>query len=122
MLCDSGAVDKEVDCQAKGHLQVWFKPHHEQVFNQAKKLWRLSPQGLPLGFELTKPVGISKPGFNNFLKCFKYTKYNGEYRSHSQATVAQSIRGSLTKPRVSYWWGSNPTVGNFSTRQKNFEY
>jgi len=40
--------------------------------------------------------------------------------SHSQGTVAQWTRGSLTKQRVTYWWGSNPTVGNFSTRQKNF--
>ena len=39
--------------------------------------------------------------------------------SHSQGTVAQWTRGSLTKPKVTYWWGSNPTVGNFSTRQKN---
>ena len=37
MASNSGTVGKEVACQAKGYLQVWFKPHDGQVFNRAKK-------------------------------------------------------------------------------------
>ena len=66
-----------------------------------------------------KPVPVSKPGFSNFLKCFKYTKYNGEYVSHSQLRVAQWLRGSLAKPRVTYRSGSMPPLSKFSTTQKN---
>ena len=78
------------------------------------------PEGFHLDSNPRKPVPVSNPGFNNFRKCFKYTKYNGEYNSHSQATVAQGIRGFASIPRVTYRWGSNPTVGNFSNRQKYF--
>ena len=76
------------------------------------------PEGFHLDLNPRKPVPVSNPGFNNFRKCFKYTKYNGEYNSHSQATVAQGIRGFASIPRVTYRWGSNPTMGNFSNMQK----
>ena len=56
------------------------------------------PKVLPLGFELIKTC----PGFNNFQKCFKNTKYNGEYDPQSQARVAQWIRGWVPIPRVAY--------------------
>ena len=47
-------MDKGVGSHTKGSLQVGFDAPSEQVFDHAKKLWRLTPQ-------------------------VKYTKYNGEY-------------------------------------------
>ena len=35
-------------------------------------------------------------------------------------TVAQWIRRWTAKPRVTYRYGSNPTMSKFSTKQKNF--
>ena len=70
-------MDKGVGSHTKGSLQVGFEAPSEQVFDHAKKLWRLTPQ-------------------------VKYTKYNSEYGIESQATVAQWIRGWVPIPRVAY--------------------
>ena len=78
-------MDKGVGSHTKGSLQVGFDAPSEQVFDHAKKLWRLTPQ-------------------------VKYTKYNGEYDPQSQATVAQWIRGWVPIPRVAYRCGFDKRV------------
>ena len=59
-------MDKGVGSHTKGSLQVGFEAPSEQVFDNAKKLWRLTPQVLPLGFELTKTC----PGFQTQVQSF----------------------------------------------------
>ena len=87
-----------------------------------QRVWSpaVTRQGFHWDSNPPKPVWVSEPGFNNFQKCDKCTKYNGEYKSLSQATVVQWIRRAIAKPRVTYRCGSIPTMSKFSTRQKNF--
>ena len=88
-------MDKGVGSHTKGTLQVGFDAPSEQVFDHAKKLWRLTPQ-------------------------VKYTKYNGQYERQSQARIAQLVRASLPIRRVACLGGFQPPSGQVFNQTKNF--